>query len=117
WDTIVSHAAGSIRIILVPEGLAQVLRGAVAKERHDDAGVAAADQFARYFARSNQIRSRRNSDQDPLVGISSGANLVAARKVARELVRGGDSGVIVTFLCDSAAKYLSEPFWDEDDSN
>jgi cysteine synthase B len=52
-----------------------------------------------------------------LVGISSGANLVAARKVARELVRDGESGVIVTFLCDSAAKYLSEPFWDEDDSN
>ncbi len=48
-----------------------------------------------------------------LIGISSGANLVAARTMAKTLVREGKSGVIVTFLCDSAAKYLSEPFWDE----
>lgn len=43
-----------------------------------------------------------------LVGISAGANVAAALKVAREL----DAGVIVTVLCDSAAKYLSERFWD-----
>jgi cysteine synthase B len=44
-----------------------------------------------------------------LVGISSGANVAAALKVARQLQRG----VIVTILCDSAAKYLSDRFWDE----
>lgn len=44
-----------------------------------------------------------------LVGISSGANVAAALKVARQLKRG----VVVTVLCDSAAKYLSEHFWDE----
>lgn len=44
-----------------------------------------------------------------LVGISAGANVAAALNVAREL----DSGVVVTILCDSAAKYLSEHFWDE----
>jgi cysteine synthase B len=48
-----------------------------------------------------------------LIGISAGANLVAARNVGAELVKEGKPGVIVTFLCDSAAKYLSEPFWDE----
>jgi cysteine synthase B len=44
-----------------------------------------------------------------LVGTSSGANLVAALKVAAGL----KDGVVVTIFCDSAAKYLSEPFWQE----
>ena len=46
-----------------------------------------------------------------LVGISSGANLVAVREVARRLVDTGERAVIVTILADSAYKYLSEPFW------
>lgn len=50
-----------------------------------------------------------------LVGISSGANVVAARKVAAGMAKRGESGVIVTILCDSADKYLSEPFWDDQD--
>ena len=45
-----------------------------------------------------------------LVGISSGANMVAALKVARQI----KEGVIVTVFCDAADKYLSEQFWDED---
>lgn len=48
-----------------------------------------------------------------LVGISSGANLVAARSVAKQLSDRGQHGVIVTVLCDGAAKYLSEPFWND----
>ncbi|MGI8746546.1 MAG: PLP-dependent cysteine synthase family protein [Bryobacteraceae bacterium] len=52
-------------------------------------------------------------DEALLVGISSGANLVAARRIGRELVDAGRTGVIVTVLCDGAAKYLSEPFWRE----
>jgi cysteine synthase B len=44
------------------------------------------------------------------VGISAGANIVAALRVAAQL----DEGVIVTILCDSAAKYLSDKFWDEE---
>jgi cysteine synthase B len=44
-----------------------------------------------------------------LVGVSSGANLVAAMGVASEL----KEGVVVTIFCDSAAKYLSEGFWSE----
>lgn len=50
-------------------------------------------------------------DEALLVGISSGANLVAARRIGRELVEAGQPGVIVTVLCDGAGKYLSEPFW------
>ena len=44
-----------------------------------------------------------------LVGISAGANVAAALEVASEL----QSGTLVTVLCDSADKYLSERFWEE----
>jgi cysteine synthase B len=46
-------------------------------------------------------------EEGVLVGVSSGANMVAAARVAGEL----KSGVVVTIFCDSAAKYLSESFW------
>src|SRR3984893_16227323 len=36
-----------------------------------------------------------------LVGISSGANVSAARQIGRELVARGEGGLIVTILCDS----------------
>jgi cysteine synthase B len=48
-----------------------------------------------------------------LVGISSGCNVHAATILARELVARGESATIVTMLCDSADKYLSEHFWEE----
>jgi S-sulfo-L-cysteine synthase (O-acetyl-L-serine-dependent) len=44
-----------------------------------------------------------------LVGISAGAAVATSLRVAREL----EYGVIVTVLCDSADKYLSESFWEE----
>ncbi len=44
-----------------------------------------------------------------LAGISSGAAMVAALKVAAKL----SAGVIVTIFPDSGDKYLSERFWDE----
>jgi S-sulfo-L-cysteine synthase (O-acetyl-L-serine-dependent) len=46
-------------------------------------------------------------EEGVLVGVSSGGNMVAAMEVARELKQG----VVVTIFCDSAAKYLSESFW------
>jgi cysteine synthase B len=49
-----------------------------------------------------------------LVGISSGANVHAATVLAREAVARGESATIVTVLCDSAEKYLSERFWNEE---
>lgn len=48
-----------------------------------------------------------------LVGISSGCNVHAATLLARDLAERGESATIVTVLCDSADKYLSEHFWDE----
>ena len=44
-----------------------------------------------------------------MVGISSGANVVAALRLARDLRQGS----IVTVLCDGADKYLSERFWED----
>ena len=49
-----------------------------------------------------------------LVGISAGGNIQAALQLARELHGAGKKAVIVTVLCDSADKYLSEHFWDEE---
>ncbi|MCX6590775.1 MAG: cysteine synthase family protein [Acidobacteria bacterium] len=48
-----------------------------------------------------------------LVGISAGANLSAARRLAERLYAEKTPAVIVTILCDGAAKYLSEPFWND----
>jgi cysteine synthase B len=50
-----------------------------------------------------------------LVGVSSGANLVAAYSIARQLADARQTGVVVTVLCDSAQKYLTETFWDDPD--
>jgi cysteine synthase B len=50
-----------------------------------------------------------------LVGLSSGANVVAARHIARRLIEAGQNGLVVTVLCDSAEKYLSEDFWNDPD--
>lgn len=44
-----------------------------------------------------------------LVGVSAGANVVAALKVARRIKQG----VIVTIFCDGADKYLSDKFWED----
>ena len=45
-----------------------------------------------------------------LVGISSGANVAAALKLAETLPPGS---VVVTVLCDNGNRYLSEEFWEE----
>lgn len=50
-----------------------------------------------------------------LVGISAAAAVVGCLKIARALrVKKGDEAVIVTILCDSGEKYLSERFWTEE---
>jgi cysteine synthase B len=48
-----------------------------------------------------------------LVGISSGCNVLAATLLAKDLAARGESATIVTMLCDSADKYLSEHLWEE----
>ena len=49
-----------------------------------------------------------------LVGVSAAAAIVGSLKVAEQLELGRDQpGVLVTILCDSGDKYLSERFWTE----
>src|SRR6202035_5736026 len=49
-----------------------------------------------------------------LVGISSAAAIVGCLKIARELpLKRSQEAVMVTILCDSGDKYLSERFWSE----
>ena len=52
-------------------------------------------------------------DEGLLVGISAAAAVVASVEIAREEAACGRPAVIVTVLPDSADKYLSERFWDE----
>ena len=63
----------------------------------------------------HKMVKRMAREEGLLVGISSGGNVVAALRIAKELHSQGKRGVVVTILCDSADKYLSEHFWDEND--
>ena len=49
-----------------------------------------------------------------LVGISAGAAVAASLQVAEQEAAAGNEAVIVTILCDSAEKYMSERFWQEE---
>ena len=59
-----------------------------------------------------RIVKRLAREEGLLVGISAGANVHAALRIAERMQARGERGVVVTILCDSADKYLSEPFWD-----
>jgi cysteine synthase len=70
-----------------------------------------ADEVAVVETGAAQAMVRRLAREEGLlVGISSGAALVAALKLARELTEG----VVVALFPDGGGKYLSEPFWEHD---
>ncbi len=52
---------------------------------------------------------RLATEEGLLVGVSSGANVVAALRTVERIA----GGVVVTILCDGGIRYLSERFWDE----
>jgi cysteine synthase B len=60
------------------------------------------------------MAKRLARDEGILVGISAAAAVVACLKIAEEEGAAGREAVIVTVLPDSADKYLSERFWEED---
>ena len=72
--------------------------------RHMEVETEAAYDMARRLAR----------DEGLLVGISAAAAVVVSLKIAREEAEAGRSAVIAMVLPDSADKYLSERFWEED---
>jgi cysteine synthase B len=62
---------------------------------------------------SYAMAKRLGREAGLLVGISSAAAVVGCLQIAQQLPRGKDA-VIVTILCDSGDKYLSERFWTEE---
>lgn len=72
---------------------------------------AVADENVEVTTEDAQEMTRRLAREEGLlVGVSSGANVFAALRLARTLAPGA---VVVTILCDGGGKYLSENFWEE----
>jgi len=60
------------------------------------------------------MAKRLAREEGVLVGISAAAAIVACEQIAREEAAAAREATIVTVLPDSADKYLSERFWEED---
>ena len=70
-----------------------------------------ADKNVEVATEDAQAMTRKLAREEGLfVGVSAGANVFAALRLARELNK---DAVIVTILCDGGGKYLSEDFGDE----
>jgi len=70
-----------------------------------------ADENVEVATEDAQEMTRRLAREEGLfVGVSSGANVHAALRLAATLHR---DSVVVTILCDGGGKYLSERMWDE----
>ncbi len=71
-----------------------------------------ADERVEVSTEGAQRMARRLAREEGLfVGVSSGANVLAALQYARRLPAGS---VVVTVLCDGGTRYLSEEFWEEE---
>jgi cysteine synthase B len=107
------YAPGVKLISVQPETALHGLEGL----KHMDTAIvpaiydaALADEDARAGTEEAYILTRRLATEEGLlVGISSGAVLAVAMRVARSI----DAGVIVTIFPDGGEKYLSERFWEE----
>jgi len=71
------------------------------------------DQLTVATEDAHQMVLRVAREEGLMVGVSSGANLVAALQVASRL----KEGVVVTMLCDSATRYFSDEFWRQEVEN
>jgi cysteine synthase B len=70
-----------------------------------------ADDTVEIATEDAQAMTRRLAREEGLfVGVSAGANVVAALALARELPR---DSVVVTILCDGGERYMRERFWTE----
>jgi cysteine synthase B len=69
------------------------------------------DRFAEVSTEDAYAMARRLAREEGIfAGISSGANVLAALNLAKTVPPGS---LIVTIICDSGSRYLSDPFWDE----
>ncbi len=60
---------------------------------------------------ARQMTLRLAKEEGLFVGISSGGNVFASLELAKTLPKGS---VVVTVLCDSGFKYLSDSLWEEE---
>jgi cysteine synthase B len=65
-----------------------------------EVGTTDAQEMTRQLARKEGL----------MVGVSAGANVLAALRLARTLPAGA---VVVTILCDAGSRYLADKFWEE----
>jgi len=72
-------------------------------DRNIEMGTEAAYAMAKRLGRTEGL----------LVGVSSAAAVATCLQIAEEEAAQGREAAIVTILCDSADKYLSERFWEE----
>jgi cysteine synthase B len=72
-------------------------------DRHVEQSTEGAYEMAKYLGRNEGL----------LVGISAAGAVAASLRIAEEESAAGRNAVIVTILCDSAEKYLSERFWEQ----
>ncbi len=63
---------------------------------------------------AHRMARRLAREEGILVGVSAAAAVAASLRVAEEAAAAGREAIIVTVLCDSADKYLSERFWEEE---
>jgi S-sulfo-L-cysteine synthase (O-acetyl-L-serine-dependent) len=72
-------------------------------DRHVQQSTEGAYEMAKYLGRSEGL----------LVGVSAAAAVAASLGIGEEEAAKGKGAVVVTILCDSADKYLSERFWEQ----
>jgi len=72
-------------------------------DRHVEQSTEEAYEMAKHLGRTEGL----------LLGISAAAAVAASLRIGEEVSRAGKNAIIVTILCDSADKYLSERFWEQ----
>jgi S-sulfo-L-cysteine synthase (O-acetyl-L-serine-dependent) len=72
-------------------------------DRHVEQSTEGAYVMAKHLGRTEGL----------LLGISAAAAVAASLRIGEEVSRAGKNAIIVTILCDSADKYLSERFWEQ----
>jgi S-sulfo-L-cysteine synthase (O-acetyl-L-serine-dependent) len=72
-------------------------------DRHVEQSTEGAYEMAKHLGRTEGL----------LLGISAAAAVATSLRIGEEVSRAGKNAIIVTILCDSADKYLSERFWEQ----
>jgi cysteine synthase B len=86
----------------MPSAIVPAIYDSTLADRNLEISTEAAYKMAKRIAREEGL----------LVGISSAAAVVGSLQSIDGLKKG-QNAVVVTILCDSGDKYLSERFWDE----